>query len=224
MFDAVIVSDVHLGAGNSRYREVKRLLLRVIRHTRRIVFNGDLVDHWNLLRWPRGHLEMLDTLHHFSERVEFVWIAGNHEESSAKANAVLGLPFVDEHRFTSSGVPVLCQHGHQYDHFIRAHPILTCIGDLVYCFAQTIDSTHRLAGCLKRRSKILLACAEKVAAGAVREARRGRCGIVTTGHTHLAGLSEMEDGICYANTGCWTEKPASYLTVERGTIKLHTVP
>ncbi|HTU22919.1 MAG TPA: metallophosphoesterase [Gemmataceae bacterium] len=223
MLDAVIVSDLHLGAANSRYREVKHLLGRMLRQTRRIVFNGDLVDHWNLPRWPREHIETLDNLRRMSERVEFVWIAGNHEESSARASAVAGLPFVEEYRFVSAGVPVLCQHGHQYDRFIHAHPIMTWMGDLVYGFAQAIDSTHRLARCLKRRSKIFLAVAEAVAAGAVREARRGRCGLVATGHTHLAALSEMEDGVCYANTGCWTEKPASYLTVEGGTIKLHTV-
>jgi UDP-2,3-diacylglucosamine pyrophosphatase LpxH len=224
MLDAVIVSDLHLGAANSRCCEFKRLLRRLIRQTKRIVFNGDLVDHWNLPRWPREHRQTLDSLRRLSERVEFVWIAGNHEESSAKAKAVLDLPFVDEYRFVSAGIPVLCQHGHQYDEFIRAHPVLTWMGDFFYGLAQAIDSTHRLARCLKRRSKILLATAEAVTAGAVREARRGRCGLVATGHTHLAGVSEMEDGICYANTGCWTEKPASYLTVEGGTIRLHTVP
>ncbi len=224
MLDAVIVSDLHLGAANSRCREIKRLLWKLVRRTKRIVFNGDLVDHWNLPRWPCEHLRTLDSLRRLSQRVEFVWIAGNHEESSAKANALLDLPFVDEYRFASAGVPVLCQHGHQYDDFIRAHPVLTWMGDVIYGLAQAIDSTHRLARCLKRRSKILLACAEAVAAGAVREARRGRCGLVTTGHTHLASLSRMEDGVCYANAGCWTEKPASYLTVAGGAIQLHSVP
>jgi UDP-2,3-diacylglucosamine pyrophosphatase LpxH len=224
MLDAVIVSDLHLGATNSRNGEVERFLWHIARRTRRIVFNGDLVDHWNLPRWPRAHFETLDSLRRLHERVEVVWIAGNHEESSAKANAILDLPFVDEYRFPSAGVSVLCQHGHQYDHFIRAHPVLTWLGDLVYRLAQAVDSTHRFARFLKRRSKILLACAEAVTAGAVREARRGRCGVVTTGHTHLAGLSEMEDGIYYANTGCWTENPSSYLTVEGGSIELHTVP
>jgi UDP-2,3-diacylglucosamine pyrophosphatase LpxH len=224
MLDAVIVSDLHLGAANSRHREFKRFLWQMVRRTKRIVFNGDLVDHWNLPRWPREHRETLDSLRRLSERVEFVWIAGNHEETCDKANAILDLPFVDEYRFASAGVPVLCQHGHQYDDFIRAHPILTWMGDILYGLAQAIDPSHRLARYLKRRSKILLACAEAVTAGAVREARRGRCGLVATGHTHLAGVREMADGVCYANTGCWTEKPASYLTVEGGVIKLHTVP
>jgi UDP-2,3-diacylglucosamine pyrophosphatase LpxH len=224
MLDAVIVSDLHLGAANSRHREMARLLWRQARRTRRIVFNGDLVDHWSFWRWPCAHRKTLDSLRRLSQRVEVVWIAGNHEESSAKANSVLDLPFVDEYRFTSAGVPVLCQHGHQYDNFISTHPIMTWLGDLLYGLAQRIDPSHRFARCLKRRSKILLACAEAVTAGAVREARRGHCGLVTTGHTHLAGVSEMEDGVYYANAGCWTEKPASYLTVEGGSIQLHTVP
>jgi UDP-2,3-diacylglucosamine pyrophosphatase LpxH len=224
MLDAVVVSDLHLGAANSRHREIERLLWQAVRRTDRIVLNGDIVDHWNLPYWPREHFATLDSLRRLSERAEVVWIAGNHEESSAKANAILDLPFVDEYRFTSAGVPVLCQHGHQYDNFLRAHPVLTWLGDLIYQSAQSLDETHRLARWLKHRSKILLACTEAVAAGAVREARRGRCGLVTVGHTHLAALSEMEDGVCYANTGCWTEKPASYLTVEAGRIELCRVP
>jgi UDP-2,3-diacylglucosamine pyrophosphatase LpxH len=224
MLDAVIVSDLHLGAANSRHREVERLLWQAVRRTRRIVLNGDIVDHWNLSRWPREHFATLNSLRRLSARVEVIWIAGNHEESSAKANAVLHLPFVDEYRFASAGVPVLCQHGHQYDKFILAHPVLTYLGDFFYRMAQAVDRTHRLARWLKHRSKILLACTEAVAAGAVREARRGSCGLVTVGHTHLARLTEMQDGVCYANTGCWTEKPASYVTVEGGWIELHTVP
>jgi UDP-2,3-diacylglucosamine pyrophosphatase LpxH len=102
--------------------------------------------------------------------------------------------------------------------------VLTWLCDWVYRLAQAVDSTHRLARGLKRRSKILLSCAEAVTSGAVREARRGCCGVVATGHTHLACLSEMADGVCYANAGCWTEKPASYLTVEDGSIVLHAAP
>lgn len=224
MLDAVVVSDLHLGAANSRHREVERLLWRLSRRAERIILNGDIVDHWNLRRWPREHFATLDSLRRLSERIAVVWIAGNHEESSVKAQAVLDLPFVDEYRFPSAGVPMLCQHGHQYDDFIRAHPLLTWLGDLIYCAAQALDGTHRLARCLKRRSKHLLACTEAVAAGAVGAARRGNCGLVAASHTHLASLSRTEDGICYANSGCWTEKPASYLTVASGEIALHSVP
>jgi 3',5'-cyclic AMP phosphodiesterase CpdA len=103
MLDAVIISDLHLGASNSRHREVKRFLWQMVRRTKRIVFNGDLVDHWNLPRWPREHRETLDSLRGLSERVEFAWITGNHEESSTKAKAILDLPFVDKYRFTSAG-------------------------------------------------------------------------------------------------------------------------
>jgi UDP-2,3-diacylglucosamine pyrophosphatase LpxH len=224
MLDAVIVSDLHLGAANSRHRTIERVLWQQARRTDRIIFNGDLVDHWSLRRWPRRHLQTLDSLRRLSQRVEIVWVAGNHEESSTKAQRILDLPFIEEYRFVSAGVPVLCQHGHQYDNFIRSHPIMTWLGDLVYCLAQKIDPTHRFARYLKRHSKLLLACAEEVTAGAVREARRGSCGLVTTGHTHLAGVAEMEDGVCYGNAGCWTEKPATYLTVQGGLFQLHSVP
>jgi UDP-2,3-diacylglucosamine pyrophosphatase LpxH len=224
MLDAVIVSDLHLGAANSRHREITHLLWQLAGRTDRVILNGDIVDHWNLRRWPRSHLATLDSLRRLSERVEVVWIAGNHEENRARARSVLGLPFVDDYSFASAGVPMLCQHGHQYDDFIRAHPVMTWLGDWFYRVAQALDARHRLARWLKQRSKHLLACSEAVAAGSVRAARRRNCRLVAASHTHLAGLTEMPDGICYANTGCWTEKPASYLTVASGRIELHAVP
>jgi UDP-2,3-diacylglucosamine pyrophosphatase LpxH len=224
MFDAVIVSDLHLGAANSRHRKIERLLWEAARHTDRIVLNGDIVDHWGLQRWPLPHCATLDSLRRLAARVEVVWVAGNHEGSRARASSFFDQPLVDEYRFLSAGVPVLCLHGHQYDRFVRDHPVLTWLGDLVYGLAQAIDPTHGTARWLKLRSKTLLACAEAVAAGAVREARRGKCGLVAAGHTHLARVTELEDGLCYANTGCWTEKPATYLTVAAGRIAMHTVP
>jgi UDP-2,3-diacylglucosamine pyrophosphatase LpxH len=224
MLDAVILSDLHLGAANSRHREAERLLWQASRHTDRIILNGDIVDHWNLPRWPSAHLATLESLRRLARRVEVVWIAGNHEENGRPEYAVLDLPLRKQYRFASAGVPILCQHGHQYDNFLQDHPIMTWLGDILYNLAQVVDPTHRFARWLKHRSKYLLACAEAVADGAVHDARRGGCGVVAVGHTHLAGLTEMEDGICYANTGCWTEKPASFLTVQAGTIELHTVP
>ena len=146
MLDAVIVSDLHLGAANSRHREVERLLWR----------HGPLYHAHRVQRRHRGSLELTALAARTyrdarqptpAERssVEIVWITGNHEANSAKANAVLDLPFVDEYRFYSAGVPVLCQHGHQYDDFILTHPILTWMGDIVYGLAQAIDPSHRLA-------------------------------------------------------------------------------
>jgi UDP-2,3-diacylglucosamine pyrophosphatase LpxH len=224
MPDAVILSDLHLGAANSRHREAFRLLRRAARRTDRLILNGDIVDHWDLIRWPREHLRTLDGLRRLARRVEVVWVWGNHEGTPDEATAVLGLPFVEQYHFASAGVPAVCLHGHQFDSFLDDHPFLTRLGDLTYQAAQALDPTHRLARWGKHRSKVLLATAKAVAAGALRVARRAGCGLVAAGHTHLPALREADDGVCYANTGCWTEKPSSYLVIEAGRVELRQLP
>src|SRR5688572_25041916 len=43
---------------------------------------------------------------------------------------------------------------------------------------------------------------------------------IITGHTHFCENSRESD-IRYVNTGCWTEHPCSYVTVNSGEITLH---
>ena len=74
----------------------------------------------------------------------------------------------------------------------------------------------------KKSSKTFLRCARKIEMLAVEHARKQGYDAVCCGHTHLpsaavAGASSVE----YYNSGCWTERPAHYLTVHDGRVELH---
>jgi UDP-2,3-diacylglucosamine pyrophosphatase LpxH len=75
----------------------------------------------------------------------------------------------------------------------------------------------------KRRSKISVRCTAKIRDRARRLARSRGFSTVLCGHTHhaesLPGTPAMP--VAYHNSGCWTEKPCSYLSIHNGRVRAH---
>src|SRR5262249_45015149 len=134
---------------------------------------------------------------------------------------LLGVRVEDEYVLASGGRRVLLFHGHIYDNFLDNHPILGWFGDCIYVFLQWVDRTHTLAKVAKKGSKTWLRCAKKIEEQAVARAARQGCDAVCCGHTHHA-VANTGGPVHYFNSGCWTELPCTYLTVEDGLIELHT--
>src|SRR5262249_42563201 len=132
---------------------------------------------------------------------------------------LLGVTVKDEYVLRSGDRRILILHGHQFDDFIDAHPILTWIGDVIYLLLQRIDRTHYFAKLAKKGSKTFLRCARKIAYGSRGYASQRNCQAVCCGHTHHA-VTENSDTVLYYNSGCWTEIPCTYLTVMDGAIDL----
>ncbi len=127
---------------------------------------------------------------------------------------------MDDFILESSGRRLLILHGHVFDDFIDNHPIVTWLADVVYGFLQWIDRTHYFAKLAKRGSKTFLRCARKIEERSIETARRRNCNAVCCGHTHAA-TAHTEQPVAYYNSGCWTELPCTYLTVDDGAVRLH---
>lgn len=61
---------------------------------------------------------------------------------------------------------------------------------------------------------------QQILAGAIRTRRRHDCQVAICGHTHHAA-ADTAGAVHYYNSGCWTENPAHYLTLDRGRVQLH---
>ena len=223
MLDAVILSDLHLGSGNSQAKRVCEFLERIVRGdlpTSRLILNGDVFDSIDFRRLGKNHWKVLSLLRKLSDQIEIVWLAGNHDGSAEIISHLLGVVVEDEYILESDGQPILIFHGHVFDEFIQSYPWMTWVGDQIYRVLQLVDRTHRFAKMAKHGSKTFLRSASKIAAGAVELARRRGCSAVCCGHTHAA-TAITDQPIPYFNSGCWTELPCSYLTVEGGRVRLH---
>jgi UDP-2,3-diacylglucosamine pyrophosphatase LpxH len=223
MLDAVIISDLHLGSDNCQAAQLCEFLGQIedgTLPTARLILNGDVFDSLDFRRLTDSHHKVLAAIRRLSKRVKVVWLCGNHEGSAEVVSRLLGVAVRDEYVLRTGGRKALILHGHVFDMFIDSHPVLTWLGDTAYFALQRIDSSYRLARWAKKCSKVFLSCARKVQERATARAREKGCSAVCCGHTHLpTTTSDLE--VDYFNSGCWTEKPCSYLSVADGAVDLH---
>ena len=224
VFDAIVLSDIHLGSGNCQAKNLARFLEKLADEeiaTTCLVLNGDVFDSIDFRRLNKSHWKILSLIRKLSDRMDIIWISGNHDGSPDLISHLLGVTVKDEAILTSGGRDILFMHGHLFDDFIDAHPILTWVGDCIYLLLQKIDKTHSFAKLAKKGSKTFLRCARKIEEGAIQHARKKGCDVVCCGHTHHA-VAKCDPPIAYYNSGCWTELPCTYLTVREGQVELHS--
>ena len=113
------------------------------------------------------------------------------------------------------GEKYLAIHGHQFDRFLNENVIISNLATLFYKFFQRIDSAEQpISRWMKRRSKTWLRVSEKIANDAIDYARQNGAQYVFCGHTHQA-LTRTSNGVTYTNSGCWTDVPSQFITVEK---------
>jgi UDP-2,3-diacylglucosamine pyrophosphatase LpxH len=225
MLDAVILSDTHLGSDNCQARQLCALLERIASEelaTARLILNGDVFNSIDFRRLKKNHWKVLSLLRKLSDHLDITWLCGNHDGSAEIVSHLLGVTVQDEYVLESGGRRILVLHGHVFDEFIDAHPILTWVADCVYGLLQRLDRTHYFAKLAKKGSKTFLRCARVIEEKSLEYARKKNCTAVCCGHTHVAVANRDRD-VHYFNSGCWTELPCTYLTVAGGEVQVHSV-
>lgn len=222
MHDAIILSDLHLGAPNCQHAALSSFLALLIDGsiaTKKVILNGDVFDSIDFRRLPRTHWRILCQLRELSETVPVLWITGNHDSPGEAFSQLLGIDMLEEYILKSGGRRLLVLHGHQFDGFIEKHAFITHLADFAYRMLQVVDPTHSVARFAKKTSKSFLRCTDIVRDEAVTLAlSRGLDGVVC-GHTHRA-ITEEDGEFGYYNSGCWTENPCTWLAVDQGEVSL----
>lgn len=215
MIDALIISDIHLGSDNCHAKELCEFLEGVDGRTSKLILNGDVFDSIDFRRLKKHHWQILSKIRKLSDHLEVIWIAGNHDGPAEIISHLLGVAVVKEYILSTGSKKVMIFHGDKYDKFITDRPILTWLGDTIYSILQKLDKSHYWARLAKHSSKQYLHCAERVKLKSIQYASENECGMVCCGHTHHATAEYP-----YYNSGCWTEKPCTYLEVDQGVIRL----
>jgi UDP-2,3-diacylglucosamine pyrophosphatase LpxH len=223
VLDAIIISDIHLGSETCQAKSLGDFLESIEEGqfvTERLILNGDVFDSIDFRRLKKTHWKVLSHLRKLSDKMEIIWICGNHDGSAEIISHLLGVQVAEEFVLHSGGQRILVMHGHMFDRFLDDHPILTWLADCVYLLLQKIDRTHFFAKLAKRNSKTFLRCSQIIEDKSRHYAHTKKCTAVCCGHTHRA-ITNTTEPVHYFNSGCWTEKPCSYLTVQQGHIELH---
>jgi len=220
MLDAVLLSDLHLGAESCQVQNLQEFM-ETLPATRRLVLIGDVLDDTEF-RLTKQHWRVLSQLRKLADQLELVWVRGNHDYDAESVAHLIGAAFVPEYVFNSGNREVLCVHGDAWDRFLTDHPIITTVADWFYLHMQRWS--RRLANRAKRSSKTFLRCVDRVRAEAIEYGKAKHADVIICGHTHFAEAPEegVSASCAYYNTGCWTDHHCHYLTVDDGYLQLST--
>lgn len=218
MFDAVLLSDLHLGSEACQVQQLQDFL-DALPPTRRLILNGDVLENTEY-RLTKQHWRVLSHLRKLADQLELVWVRGNHDYDAESVAHLIGANFVPEYAFQSGDRDVLCVHGDAWDRFLTDHPVLTLFADWFYLRMQRWS--RRMANRAKRSSKTFLRCVDRVRTEAIAYGKAKRADVVICGHTHFAEApEESSPARClYYNAGCWTDHHCHFLTVEDGMFQL----
>jgi UDP-2,3-diacylglucosamine pyrophosphatase LpxH len=221
----LIVSDLHLGAWNSRTDLLSQMLCSDFD---RLVLNGDTVNSLNFAKFRRQDWRVVEMLKSVARERELVLIRGNHDAqtdddpergfgSQEMLGELLGTEMREDYELQVADGRYLILHGDQFDRTLN----LTWVGTTAdWCYGHIQYLSRPTAKWLKGRVKHWGGVVASVKRGAIPHARERGCSGVITGHTHYFDDDVTADGFRYMNTGCWVDQPCSYIRVHDGHARL----
>ncbi len=216
--DGLVISDLHLGSDVCCAKQVVELLEAILAgdiRTDRLILNGDVFDNHDFRRLKKRHWKILSLLRKLSDKIEVVWICGNHDGPAEFVSHLIGVTVADEYVLETGGKRLLILHGHQFDRFLDQFPVVSKVADVFYRLLQRLDPSCFIPWLAKISAKRFLRCIPLVEKGALGEMAARECHMVACGHTHFPVACGG-----YFNSGCWTETPCSYLAVSDGVVEL----
>lgn len=219
-YEAVIISDIHLGSQMCQAKELDEFLSRI--RVKYLILAGDVFDDLKFNRLRHWHWQVLSRIRKISDHCQVIWIRGNHDTVSAPTMShLLGVEVRYHFTWSFNENRFYVVHGDRWDAFIYKHQLLTSILTSMYNALQRFHSQgmRKITRWLKRRAKLLTRNSEAVRFGAVEFAKKHGINAIFCGHTHMALLTES-DGIIYGNDGTWQSDDPHFIGVNHENIQL----
>ncbi len=216
----LIISDLHLGSSVSQPERALELLKSF--SFKKLILLGDVFDSLDFRHLTPEAWELLNYIGKISRDRKVRWVKGNHDEGLYDIFGTLMNAQIHEiYTWQFKHEKYLAMHGHQFDRFLVDNVFLSHVASNVYNFIQRIDFTDkRFSHYVKRKSKGWLRLSQKVAEGALVEAKKHKAKYVFCGHTHKAMQESGSHHIKYYNSGCWTDSPCTFITIDEGDIRV----
>ncbi len=236
-YQAIIVSDLHLGTKDSKAEEFIEFLDS--HPTDLLILNGDIVDGWALNRgtkWKKQHTKVISKLLKLSKKTRIIWIRGNHDEFIQEfIGTHLGaIEIREDYKLDINNTmeSYYIFHGDVIDVFITKYKWLSKIGSVGYDFALWLNRVYN--GYRKWRKLPYISISQKIKGSvkaatnyindfetsALSMATKKGCDGVICGHIHQPA-DTMIDGKRYLNSGDWVENMSAICIDNIGKIYLY---
>ncbi|MFH1182833.1 MAG: UDP-2,3-diacylglucosamine diphosphatase [Candidatus Moraniibacteriota bacterium] len=223
-FHTVIISDLHLGSRVSRSREVAEFLKNI--KFQKLILLGDIFEDLNFNVLKENDWKFLSLVGELSKTKKVRWVEGNHDlKLSEIFGTLIGAKVYKVYKWRYKDKKYAAIHGHQFDDFLISYPLIGNLAGRIYNLIQIIDFSHdkKISRFVKRSSKGWLRLSGKVAKRAIVYAQLRGIDYIFCGHTHKA-MELTKDGVSYYNSGCWTDVPSTYITLDDKGIKIQKYP
>lgn len=227
--DTLIVSDLHLGLPTARPREILRLLEQW--RFERLILLGDVFHDWSFRHLCADTWRLLAHLHRLAQQreIELIWVLGNHDRHLAQLVARLfGVEVRESFRWQHEGRAFVALHGDRFDRFVSRHHRLASFFSRAYAFAhRSLAAGKAWPQRLDRLHVRLSDLSEQVARGAHGFAAEHGVDVIVCGHTHTPSHRVFDAAVRggrrieYVNTGCWVDRPGSFVTVGAAGVALN---
>ena len=236
-YQAIIVSDLHLGTKDSKAEEFIEFIES--HPTDLLILNGDIVDGWALNRgtkWKKQHTKVISKLLQLSNKTRIIWIRGNHDEFIQEfIGTHLGaIEIREDYKLDINNTmeSYYIFHGDVIDVFITKYKWLSKIGSVGYDFAlwlNRIYNTYRkwrklpyisISQKIKESVKVATNYVNDFEVTALSMATKKGCNGVICGHIHQPA-DRIINGHRYLNSGDWVENMSAICIDNIGKIYLY---
>ena len=237
-YQAIVVSDLHLGTKDSKAEEFIEFLEK--HPTDLLILNGDIIDGWALNRgakWKKQHTKVISKLLKLSNKTQIVWIRGNHDEFIQEfigghfGGIEIREDYVLDIRNTVESYYIF--HGDVIDIFITKYKWLSKIGAIGYDFALWLNRWYNkyrvwrklpyqsISQKIKSGVKAATNYVNDFEVTALSMASKKGCHGVMCGHIHQPE-DRMINGKRYLNSGDWVENMTAICVEDSGRVYLYS--
>ena len=243
-YQAIIVSDLHLGTKDSKAEEFIAFLEK--HPTDLLILNGDIIDGWALNRgakWKKQHTKVISKLLKLSNKTQIIWIRGNHDEflHEFMGNHFGGIEIREDYVLTTKvwveddiyrNESYYVFHGDVIDIFITKYKWLSKIGAIGYDFALWLNRWYNkyrvwrklpyqsISQNIKNGVKAATNYVNDFEVTALSMASKKGCHGVICGHIHQPE-DRMINGKRYLNSGDWVENMTAICVEDTGELYLY---
>ncbi|MFH0819495.1 MAG: metallophosphoesterase family protein [bacterium] len=216
----LIISDLHLGSLVSQPGKALEVLQSY--SFSKLILLGDIFDDLDLRNLTKECWDFLTYVGKISKDKKVRWVIGNHDYGLSNIfKSLMDAKIYETYTWQYKQEKYLAIHGHQFDRFLVDNAFLSHLATDVYNFIQRIDSDEKkFSHFLKSKSKGWLRLSEKVASSAMLYGKKNEANYVFCGHTHKA-LEKKNQAVLYYNSGCWTDTPCTYITIDEKEIQIY---